>query len=191
MTLYQRLSTSLRPARLCLRTVRTTLRHSSTDAPAASAILSRLREDLKNSMRAKDQMTLTTIRSILADITNMSKTSTPVTTDSALRTLLLKKVSMAENSIEEFQNAKREDLVEKESGMREVLRRYVVEIEDQSGGLVSEEEMRVAVKEAVDAGEGAKFPKIMAHVLGKGGKLEGRLIDKKTLSGIVSEALKK
>src|SRR3954471_6261859 len=73
----------------------------STEAPA-SPLLSKLRTDLKSAMRAKDTARLSVLRSLLADITNASKTSSPITNDVALLALLRKRISASQTATDEF-----------------------------------------------------------------------------------------
>src|ERR1051326_7942459 len=64
------------------------LQSSSTDDAKRNPTLSRLREDLKTAMRAKDAARLSVLRAVLANITNASKTNAPVKDDLALLALL-------------------------------------------------------------------------------------------------------
>ncbi|KAF2141416.1 uncharacterized protein K452DRAFT_327102 [Aplosporella prunicola CBS 121167] len=178
------------PARVCLRCLRTSrafLRFSSTDGASSSPILSRLREDMKAAMRSKDQPTLAVVRSLLADITNLSKTASPIANDTHLRSLLLKKTSQAQAAAQEFRDAKREDLATKEDTSVQIMQRYVGEIEE-VGGLVKDEEVKEVVQKTLaEWSEGKKdFGSVMKKVLGV---FEGKMVEKSDVAKAVKDAL--
>lgn len=101
----------------------------STTAPLrSSAILGRLKTDLKEAMRAKDKQKLNVLRSIMAEITNASKTARPVDSDAKLLALLKKQKVAAEKAVAEFEAANRQDLVDKEREQIAVLHAYEGEI---------------------------------------------------------------
>jgi uncharacterized protein YqeY len=112
-------------------------------------------------MRAKDTPRLNVLRAVLAAITNASKTSTPVATPSHLYTLLSKQISASNKAIEEFEAAKRDDLVQKEKAQVEILESYKSKIEslksEDIDGIL--EKIMVEVKD-----KGAKFGDIMKEV---------------------------
>ncbi|KAH7120942.1 Yqey-like protein-domain-containing protein [Dendryphion nanum] len=123
-TLRPRILSSFQP--IVLRTFITSAPLRS-DTPT-SPILSRLRTDLKNAMRSKDTPRLNVLRALLAEITNASKTSKPIENDALLYGLLNKQIASSEKAVEEFANAKREDLVEKEQNQMNVLKGLKEEI---------------------------------------------------------------
>ncbi|KAF4307655.1 aspartyl glutamyl-tRNA amidotransferase subunit b-related protein [Botryosphaeria dothidea] len=186
------LSARLRPARLCLRCMREFVRPSST-ASSPSPILSRLRDDMKTAMRSKDSAKLAVVRSILNDITNASKTAKPISDDVQLRALLLKKINQSKDAAQQFRDARREDLAEKEDSSATVMKTYVGEIEDSMGGLVAVEELQRVVKETVDSWQDGKLVmgKVMEKITGPGGALDGRMVEKGDLAKAVKEALGK
>ncbi|GME26254.1 aspartyl glutamyl-trna amidotransferase subunit b-related protein [Neofusicoccum parvum] len=172
--------------------MRTFVRPSSS-AASPSPILSRLREDMKAAMRAKDSAKLAVVRSILNDITNASKTAKPISDDLQLRALLLRKISQSNDAATQFRDAKREDLAEKEDGSAQVLKSYVGEIEEASGGLVAVEELQHVVKETIESWQDGKpvMGKVMEKITGPGGALEGRMVERGDLAKVVKEALGK
>ncbi|KAF2475806.1 GatB/YqeY domain-containing protein [Lindgomyces ingoldianus] len=91
-------------------------------------ILPRLQSDLKIAMRSKDKQRLNVLRSLLAEITNASKTAKPIQTDGQLLSLVQKHISSSQQAIDEFEKARRLDLVEKEQGQVDILQAYVDEI---------------------------------------------------------------
>ncbi len=150
-------------------------------AQAQPSILSCLQSDLKSALRAKDKQRLTVLRSLLAEKINASKTGKPIATDGHLLTLLQKQIKAANTAVEEFVNAKREDLVEKERGQRTVLQEYVDRID-----VVGKEEIDGVVKSVKEAlGNQAKVGRVMGQVLSR---LGGRPVDADLVRRRVEEA---
>jgi uncharacterized protein YqeY len=151
-------------------------------------MLSRLRDDLKTAMRAKDTVRLGVLRAILADITNASKTSSPITDDLSLLSVLKKKMSQTQTSIEEFYQADRKDLVAKEQGQLDVLQEYVGCVK-----VMGREEVREVVRGTVEQirSDGRKIAlgDVMKRVTGPGGKLEGRMVEKSTVVSVIKEEI--
>ncbi|KAG8711278.1 hypothetical protein FRC08_016085 [Ceratobasidium sp. 394] len=104
---------------------------------SAPDIRTRLRDDLKQSMRSKNSFRTTTIRSVLAEITNADKANkdTPITQD-AIYSLLHKSITRRNDSATQFRSASRPDLASKEDAESELLSSFLppqltdVEVED-------------------------------------------------------------
>lgn len=97
-------------------------RSYSTDTSAAPPVLiPKLKTDLKTAMRAKDAPRLAVLRTLLAAITNASKTSNPIETDSQLVALMVKSARMNQEALDEAKAAKREDLVDKEDAQLQII----------------------------------------------------------------------
>ncbi|KAF2188725.1 GatB/YqeY domain-containing protein [Zopfia rhizophila CBS 207.26] len=164
---------------------RTFLTTSCLHSEAEPIVLPRLKEDLKTAMRSKDKPRLAVLRSMLAEITNASKTPRPITTDAHLMSLLLKQIAASQKAVAEFESVKRDDLVEKEKGQIAVLGEYVdgiprvgkQEIEEMVGRVV--EEVRV---------KGGKLQ--LGPVMGKMmGEIQGRPVDTEEAKKIVEKAI--
>lgn len=156
-----------------------TSRFSSDAQPSATATLQSLQPELKNAMRAKDKPRLTALRAILAEITNASKTAKPVENDAALYTLLQRQIKAAHTAIDEFDKAKREDLVDKEKVQLAVLEELKGRIR-----VVGKADVESAVKEVVEAlrakgdgkvNAGAVIGMVMAK-LNKAGPVDGEVV---------------
>ncbi|KAH6659723.1 Yqey-like protein-domain-containing protein [Truncatella angustata] len=188
----KRLPSSFMRARLAPTAPRGMVRFYSSD-PAPPPLLQKLRTDLKIAMRAKDAARLTVLRSILAQTLNASKTASPINTDAQLVALLRKTAKASEDASAEFKAANRDDLVEKEQAQINILNEYV------SGSgvqVVGEDELRTIVSGVVTAltSEGsvqgkAKMGDVMKQLLGPGGPLDGKDVEKAQLSKIVKEVL--
>ncbi|USP73554.1 hypothetical protein yc1106_00828 [Curvularia clavata] len=166
----------LAPARLgCVR-------YASTST-SENIVLPRLQSDLKTAMRSKNKPALNTIRGLQAEIINASKTTKPITTDGALYSLIQKQIKACSASIEEFRNAKREDLVEKEQQHLDVLKAYADEIPT-----VSESEVDSLVKSVVEGLEEGKrsFGSVMGKVVGG---IKGRPFDVEYVTKKIQEAV--
>lgn len=163
------------------------------DQPAPTLpLLATLKADLKTAMRAKDAPRLRVLRSVLAAVTNASKTATPVSTQPQLVALLLKQRATSTATATEFRAAGREDLVSKEEDEIAVLTEYV----GSSGIQVVEGQalaqlVEGAVKDEQGVGEVRKAAQlkglVMKRLLGKGGLLDGKAVDKDELASIVAE----
>ncbi|KAK1766743.1 Yqey-like protein-domain-containing protein [Phialemonium atrogriseum] len=158
--------------------------------PAPPALLSKLKGDLKTAMKAKDAARLTVLRSVIAATLNASKTASPIRTNAQLVALLRKQARSSQEAADEFRDAGREDLVEKEEAQLRVLREYA----DGSGiESVGEEELRNMV-EAVKAelvSEGitgkAATGEAMKRLLAPGGPLDGKDVEKADVVRIIKE----
>ncbi|KAI4947811.1 Altered inheritance of mitochondria protein 41 mitochondrial [Alternaria arbusti] len=158
------------------------VRYSSTST-SENAVLPRLQSDLKTAMRAKNKPALNTIRALQAEIINASKTAKPIETDGALYSLVQKQIKASSASIEEFRNAKREDLVEKEQAHLDVLKGYAQEIP-----LVENSEVDALVKSVIEGIEEGKrsFGSVMGKVMGG---LKGRPFDLEYVTKKIQEAV--
>jgi len=134
-------------------------------------------------MRAKNKPALNTIRALQAEIINASKTAKPIETDGALYSLVQKQIKASSASIEEFRNAKREDLVEKEQAHLDVLKGYAQEIP-----LVENSEVDALVKSVIEGLEEGKrsFGSVMGKVMGG---LKGRPFDLEYVTKKIQEAV--
>lgn len=172
----------LRPYRQRLYSTTPTL-SSATPSP----LLLKLRTDLKTALKAKDTARLAVLRDLLGEITASSKPSaTPITTDIQILSLLRKRATLANAAREEFRAAGREDLVEREEGQARVLEEYAGSVETMSKGEVRE----VVVKAVEQLGGGrGNVGEVMKTLLGPGGMLEGKPVEKKEVAAMVKEVL--
>lgn len=143
-------------------------------------VLSTLQPDLKAALRSKDKPRLTVLRSLLAEITNASKTPKPIDTDSHFYNLLQKQIKSSNAAVDEFAAASREDLVDKERSQLKVLEEYAARIPT-----VAEDEVEAVVREVVQQlGDKAKVGSVMGRALGKMG---GRPVDAEMVKRKVEE----
>jgi len=158
--------------------------HRMMSSPTAG-VLPKLRIDLKTAMQNKDKTRLLVLRTLLADITNASKTAKPVSSDRELYILLKKKIASASDAVEGFKKANRDDLVQKEEEQLAILKGYIGGID-----VVSEEEMRAAVEKTIE--EMGPDTKVQpGQIIGKVTQsLQGKVVDNKKLSDVIAEVIK-
>ena len=85
----------------------------------------RITEDMKNAMRAKDGVRLTTIRMLTAALKQKEVDERVVLTDTDVLAIVDKLVKQRRDSVAAFEKAARADLVEKEQAEIEVLSAYL------------------------------------------------------------------
>lgn len=131
-----------------------------------------------------DGCRLDILRGLISDVTNAAKTSRPITTDTQMLNIIRKRVKSSEAAVEEFQNAKRDDLKTREVAQIAVLEAYIGEsvsmgedditrsIQDVVGRLRSEEK-------TVSQGS------VMKLLVGPGGILEDQAVDRQAVAKFV------
>jgi len=138
-----------------------------------SSLLDRLTEDLKQAMRDKDKVRLRTLRSLRAALKNeeidqRQEGAEAVLSEQDELAILRKQVNQRKESIEQYEDAGREDLVEKERAELDVLDEYMP---DQ----LSDEELDEILQGIVDD-VGADSMADMGPVMGRAmNKLRGRV----------------
>lgn len=143
-----------------------------------------LKDELKQAMLAKDAQTTSVLRMILSAVGyhEIQKGGAGYTaTDEDVLAVIQKEAKQHRDSIEQFKNAGRHELVEKEEQELKLLQKYLPE-------QMSEEEIKKLVAEAVQqtgAKEASDMGKVMSALMPKvKGKADGGLV-----SRLVKEAL--
>lgn len=150
----------------------------------------KLRADLKTAMQQKDKPRLNVLRSLLADVTNAAKTSSPIQSDMQLLSLLRKRAAAAQTAKAEFAGAGRQDLVEQEEQQAAVLDEYAGGV--QTMGL---DHIRDVVQKVVEEGKAAASGKalnmgdVLKKLLGTGGSLEGKNVERSEVARVVKQVL--
>lgn len=155
--------------------------------PGAPPLLLKLRNDLKSAMKARDTARLAVLRSLLAEVTNSSKTSNPLQTDMQLLSLLRKRQASAETAKQEFEKAGREDLVKKEDEQAEILGEYAGGVET-----MSEDEVSAIIAKELEKAQATgevKAGSFMKELLKAGGAFEGKNVEKALVARAVKNAL--
>lgn len=142
------------------------------------SLKARLAEDMKTAMRAKDSVTLSTVRLINAAVKQFEVDERTEADDAKVVAIITKMVKQRNDSAKIYADAGRSDLADKENAETEVLKRYLPQ-------MMSAEEIRTAVAAAV-AETGAAGMADMGKVMGV---LKTRLAGKADM-GEVNKALK-
>ncbi len=142
------------------------------------SLKARLAEDMKTAMRAKDSVTLSTVRLINAAVKQFEVDERTEADDAKVVAIITKMVKQRNDSAKIYTDAGRSDLADKENAETEVLKRYLPQ-------MMSAEEIRTAVEAAV-AETGAAGMADMGKVMGV---LKTRLAGKADM-GEVNKALK-
>ncbi|GLO66618.1 MULTISPECIES: GatB/YqeY domain-containing protein [Oceanobacillus] len=140
-------------------------------------LLDRLNQDMKQAMKNKDKESLSVIRMVKASIQNESiKLGKDTLSEDEDLTILSREVKQRKDSLQEFKNAGREDLVEKIEKELEILNTYLPE-------QLSDDELRSIIQETiqeVNATSMKDMGKVMGAVMPKvKGKADGSQIKTK------------
>lgn len=136
----------------------------------------KINESLKQAMKEGDKTRVSVLRMVITDIKNKKiEEGVKELDDDKILSLIQKKARQHQESINQFQQGGREDLVEKESSELKHLEEYLPE-------QLSEEEVSKIVDEVI-ADTGATTVKDMGKVMGAimprvKGKADGRLINR-------------
>lgn len=117
----------------------------------------RITEDMKTAMRAKDAARLGAIRFLQAAIKQKEVDDRVTADDAAVLAIIEKLIKQRKDSIQQFQQASRADLVEKEQAELALLQGYLPQ-------QMSDEELNAAIADAI-AGTGASGPQAMGKVM--------------------------
>ncbi|MFD1018803.1 GatB/YqeY domain-containing protein [Thalassobacillus hwangdonensis] len=140
------------------------------------SLLERLNQDMKQAMRNKDKETLTQIRLVKASIQNEAiKLGKDHLSEEEELTVLTRELKQRKDSLHEFKEAGREDLVEKLDREIEILQAYMPK-------QLSDEELEQIVQETItETGASSKqdMGKVMSAIMPKvKGKADGSKVNK-------------
>ena len=142
----------------------------------------KLDQDLKDALRAGDEVRKSVLRLLRAGIKNVEKTKGVAIDDAGVLVVIGKEVKEHRDSLEEFTKAKRHDLIDRTQLELDILLAYLPQ-------QLSKEEIAAAVREIM-AQVGAAGPadkgKLMGAVMAQlRGKAEGRDINE-VVSGLLA-----
>ena len=144
-------------------------------------ITQRINEDVKAAMRSKDKERLLTLRMILAAIKQKEVDERIVLDDTQVLAVLDKMAKQHHDSIDQFKQAGRDDLVEKETAELAIIQAYLP-------AQLSGEEIQQLIQQAIQE-TGASTMQDMGKVMGiLKPKLQGRA-DMGKISGLVKSQL--
>ena len=146
-----------------------------------STLKNQIQEDVKSTMRARDQKRLTALRLITAAIKQVEVDKRIEMDDQAVLAVLDKMVKQRRDSLEQYQNAGRDDLAAQEEFELELISVYLPEA-------LGEDELAALIKQTV-ADTGASSIRDMGMVMNKlREQVQGRA-DMKAVSSAVKEQL--
>lgn len=146
-----------------------------------TSLRQRLQDELKVAMKAGDQTARDTIRYTLAALSNAEIEKRGDLDDAEATTLLQREVKRRVDSIDQFRNANRDDLVAREEAQLAILKRFLP-------AELSDEEL-TSIIAAVVADLGATSPKEMGRVMPVAIERVGGRADGRRISAAVKAAL--
>ena len=139
--------------------------------------IEKLKEDLKTYMKAKDMVSLNTVRGILNEINIREMKNIKINEEEVIK-VLRSEAKKRKESIETFEKAGRADLTEKESKELKIIEGYLP-------AEMSDEELTAKLKEVVSSCEDKSFGVVMkASMVALKGAADG-----KTISAILKQIL--
>ncbi len=141
--------------------------------------------DLKTAMKEKDAQRLNTLRSLKAKLLETEiaerKDGQATLNEEQVISVLMKAAKQRKESIDQFEKANRQDLVEKEASELKIIEEYLPK-------MMTADEIRPIIQEVIDQ-TGASSMQDMGKVMGMAmGKLKGKA-DGAVINGIVKELL--
>ncbi|KLO21061.1 aspartyl-tRNA amidotransferase subunit B [Marinitoga sp. 1197] len=143
-------------------------------------LINKLNNDIKKFMKEKNSKALNAIKILKTEIKKAEVEKQRELNEEEILTIIRKQIKMRRDSIEQYSNAGRKDLVEEEKYELEILQQYLPPE-------MSDEEIENIVKNIInEIGENAKFGQIMGLAMKKlKGKVDGNRVNsivKKLLS---------
>ncbi|TCS83731.1 GatB/YqeY domain-containing protein [Tepidibacillus fermentans] len=139
------------------------------------SLMERINEDMKQAMKNKDKLRLSVIRMIRSAIKYAEiEQKTTALSDEQIIDVLTREVKQRRDSLQEFEKAGREDLVENVKAELKILQEYLPK-------QLSEDELKAIVQEVIDQ-VGAKTKADMGKVMGVlmpkvKGRADGKLVN--------------
>jgi uncharacterized protein YqeY len=134
------------------------------------SIKTRLQEEQKLAMRAKDKVRLKTIRSLIAAVKQIELDDKVELDNDAVTAVVVKSVKQRKDSISQFEKAERTDLVDIEKMELVILEEFLPE-------QMSDEAIAAIVAEVLASTEERNMGKLMGMVMAKvSGKADGNRV---------------
>ncbi|MEV3421269.1 GatB/YqeY domain-containing protein [Paenibacillus larvae] len=134
----------------------------------------RLNEDMKQAMKSQDKFKLSVIRMVKASIKNFEIDQHKTLDDNEVLDVLSREIKQRKDSLQEFKQAGRDDLVQKLEAEIAILMEYMPQ-------QLSEEEIKVIVQQTIQevgATSKADMGKVMGALMPKvKGRADGKLVN--------------
>ena len=144
------------------------------------ALLSDIKQDLKQAMLEKNDLVRDTIRMFLSEVQRYEIDNKEEVDDTKALQIINKMIKQRNDSISQFRDGGRDDLADKEQSEVDILSKYIP-------AQLSEEEVAVKVNEAIEQ-SGASSMQDMGKVMGQLKSLAGSA-DMGLISKLVKEKL--
>jgi len=141
----------------------------------------RIKNDIKEAMRAKDTARRDTLRNLSAAIKQIEVDERKDLTDAEVEQVLMKYLKQREDAIAQFKEAGRDDLVAKDQAEIEVVKKYLPEP-------MEDHELEATLKTIIQE-VGAESMKEMGKVMGKAKAVIGSRADGGRISQMVKKLL--
>ncbi len=146
------------------------------------SLLERVQKDMVEAMKAKEELRLNTVRAIKAGLLKYKADNMKEADEAAEQQLLKSMVKQRVDAMEQFRNAGRAELADKEEAEMKLIQAYLLQS-------ASAEELQAAVDAAVSE-TGATGKAQMGVVMkAANAKLTGKTVDGKALSELVRAKL--
>jgi uncharacterized protein YqeY len=131
---------------------------------------------------------LNVLRALISETNNSTKTSSPIQTDLQLLSLIRKRVAAAKEAANQFAEADRPDLKEKEDAQVAILEEYAGKVET-----MSLEDIKAVVSQEVsklkEAGKKVEVGGLLKSLFAPGGALDGKPAERAEVAKIAKEAV--
>lgn len=138
------------------------------------SLADRLNEDMKQAMKSQDKFRLSVIRMIRSSIKNIEIDQRRDLNDDEVLEILNREVKQRKDSLQEFEKAGRDDLVEQLSKEIEIILEYLPQ-------QLNEEEIQAIVQQTIQevgASSKAEMGKVMGALMPKvKGRADGKLVN--------------
>ncbi len=145
---------------------------------STNSLTLRIQEDMKDAMRAKDKLRLSTIRMLIAGIKQREIDERITLDESGVIGIINKQIKQRKESVKQFEAANRQELADKEKQEIDILQVYLPQ-------QLSESEVDKLIESAI-SDTGARSIKDMGKLMGK---LKSELQGRADMS-VVSEKIK-
>ncbi len=142
-------------------------------------------QDMKEAMKARDQLRLSTLRLLVSEIKNKEIDAKGELKDEDILAIIQKAVKQRQDSIAQYEKGGRQDLADKEKAELEILKAYLPEE-------LSREEILEIIDQAI-AATGASSPKEMGKVMREvmpkvKGRADGKVVNELVRKRLAGEA---
>ena len=141
----------------------------------------KLMEDLKNSMKNKDEIRKNTVQMVRAAILQIEKDKGIQVEDDKILEIIAKEVKSKKDALKDFEKANREDLISQTNAEIEILQEYLPQ-------QLSREEIKVELEKIISK-LGATTMKDMGAIMKEAKAQMGASTDGKTINEVAKEIM--